>query len=166
MDTAGIHAIEHLGATFLRNDPDWKEKVLYFGPMGCRTGFYLLLAGRYAPEDILDLVARMFRFIVEYDAGNPRRHGKGLWQLSGHEFAACPLLCPQILDGSDRKTLSGAFFLSCLRNNRHKTMKSLWDEEEIPMIYDSRTIEEQAVLHTAQRICAGRAHRAQGQGAG
>lgn len=71
MDTAGIHAIEHLGATFLRNDSDWKEKVLYFGPMGCRTGFYLLLAGRYAPEDILDLVARMFRFIVEYDAEIP-----------------------------------------------------------------------------------------------
>ena len=45
MNTAEVHTIEHLGATYLRNDPTWKERVLYFGPMGCRTGFYLLLAG-------------------------------------------------------------------------------------------------------------------------
>ncbi len=47
MDTAAVHAIEHLGATFLRNDPDWSSKVIYFGPMGCRTGFYLVLFGEY-----------------------------------------------------------------------------------------------------------------------
>ena len=45
MNTAEIHTIEHLGATYLRNDPDWKDRTVYFGPMGCRTGFYLLLAG-------------------------------------------------------------------------------------------------------------------------
>jgi len=45
MNTAEMHTIEHLAATFLRNEPAWKDKVLYFGPMGCRTGFYLLLAG-------------------------------------------------------------------------------------------------------------------------
>ena len=45
MNTAEIHAMEHLGATYLRNDPEWKDRVVYFGPMGCRTGFYLLLAG-------------------------------------------------------------------------------------------------------------------------
>ena len=47
MDTAAVHAIEHLGATFLRNDPQWSDKVIYFGPMGCRTGFYLVLFGDY-----------------------------------------------------------------------------------------------------------------------
>ena len=47
MGTAEVHAIEHLGATYLRNEPDWKDRVVYFGPMGCRTGFYLLLAGEY-----------------------------------------------------------------------------------------------------------------------
>ena len=45
MSTGAVHAIEHLGATYLRNDPAWKDSVLYFGPMGCRTGFYLLMAG-------------------------------------------------------------------------------------------------------------------------
>ena len=71
MDTAGIHAIEHLGATFLRNDPDWKRQVIYFGPMGCRTGFYLVLAGRHEPEGIFDLVARMFAFILGFEGEIP-----------------------------------------------------------------------------------------------
>ena len=71
MDTAGVHAIEHLGATFLRNDPDWKQRIIYFGPMGCRTGFYLVLAGGYQPEEIFDLIARMFGFIIEYTGDIP-----------------------------------------------------------------------------------------------
>ena len=50
LNTAEVHTIEHLGATYLRNEPTWKDKVLYFGPMGCRTGFYLLLAGDYLPK--------------------------------------------------------------------------------------------------------------------
>ena len=61
MDTAAIHALEHLGATFLRNDAEWKERVIYFGPMGCRTGFYLILAGDLESRDILDLLGRMFQ---------------------------------------------------------------------------------------------------------
>ena len=48
MNTAEVHTIEHLGATFLRNHEEWKDKTVYFGPMGCRTGFYLLLAGDYS----------------------------------------------------------------------------------------------------------------------
>ena len=66
MNTAEGHTIEHLAATYLRNEPDWKDKVLYFGPMGCRTGFYLLLAGDYASADIVDLVLECFRFIRDY----------------------------------------------------------------------------------------------------
>lgn len=66
MNTAEVHAIEHLGATFLRNDPDWKDRVLYFGPMGCRTGFYLLLAGDLSAEEIVPLVRAMFLFIRDY----------------------------------------------------------------------------------------------------
>ena len=53
INTAEIHTLEHLGATFLRNHPDWKEKVIYFGPMGCRTGFYLILAGDYISKDVV-----------------------------------------------------------------------------------------------------------------
>lgn len=71
MNTAEVHTIEHLAATYLRNEPKWKEKVLYFGPMGCRTGFYLLLAGDYCAEDVVSLVRDCFRFIAEYDGEVP-----------------------------------------------------------------------------------------------
>ena len=66
MNTAEVHTIEHLGATYLRNEPSWKDKVLYFGPMGCRTGFYLLLIGDYESRDIVPLVRDCFRFIRDY----------------------------------------------------------------------------------------------------
>ena len=55
LNTAEVHTIEHLAATYLRNDPTWREKVVYFGPMGCRTGFYLLLAGDYESKDVVEL---------------------------------------------------------------------------------------------------------------
>ena len=76
MDTAAVHAIEHLGATYLRNDPQWKDRVLYFGPMGCRTGFYLLLAGSYESRDVLPLVDGMFRFIAGYEGEIPGASAK------------------------------------------------------------------------------------------
>lgn len=66
MNTADVHTIEHLGATYLRNEPAWKDRVLYFGPMGCRTGFYLLLSGDYESGDIVPLVLDCFRFIRDY----------------------------------------------------------------------------------------------------
>ena len=71
MDTAAVHAIEHLGATWLRNEPDWKARVLYFGPMGCRTGFYLLLSGEVSAREALPLVDGMFRFIAAYEGEIP-----------------------------------------------------------------------------------------------
>lgn len=66
MNTAEVHTIEHLGATFLRNHPDYRNRIIYFGPMGCRTGFYLLMAGEYRSRDILPLVIQMFEFIRDY----------------------------------------------------------------------------------------------------
>ena len=71
MNTAEVHAIEHLAATYLRNDPQWKDKVLYFGPMGCRTGFYLLLKGDLESRDALPLVLSCFRFIADYQGEIP-----------------------------------------------------------------------------------------------
>lgn len=71
MNTAEIHAIEHLGATFLRNHRVFANKVLYFGPMGCRTGFYLLLAGDYESADIIPLLQEMFLFIRDFDDAVP-----------------------------------------------------------------------------------------------
>jgi len=67
MNTAEMHTIEHLAATYLRNEKNWKHRVLYFGPMGCRTGFYLLMSGDYSSSDILPLVQSCFQFIAEYD---------------------------------------------------------------------------------------------------
>lgn len=66
MNTAEVHTIEHLGATFLRNHPDFSDKTIYFGPMGCRTGFYLLLNGDYTSSDIVSLIQDIFRFIRDY----------------------------------------------------------------------------------------------------
>ena len=66
MNTAELHTSEHLGATFLRNRDDFGDKTLYFGPMGCRTGFYLLLAGDYDSREVLPLVTEMYRFIRDF----------------------------------------------------------------------------------------------------
>lgn len=71
MNTAEVHAIEHLGATFLRNHEEWSPKVLYFGPMGCRTGFYLLLSGDYESKDIVPLMIEMWEFIRDYEGEIP-----------------------------------------------------------------------------------------------
>ena len=71
MNTAEVHTIEHLGATFLRNHPEYGQKIVYFGPMGCRTGFYLILAGDYTSSDILPLVTETFEFIRDYKGEVP-----------------------------------------------------------------------------------------------
>ena len=71
MNTAEVHTLEHLGATFLRNDPEYKDDVIYWGPMGCRTGFYLILAGEKEPEDIIDLMKRLYRFMADFEGEVP-----------------------------------------------------------------------------------------------
>ena len=76
MNTGEVHTIEHLAATYLRNEPAWKERVLYFGPMGCRTGFYLLLAGEYESEDVLTLVLDCFRFVRDFEGEVPGASAK------------------------------------------------------------------------------------------
>lgn len=65
------HTIEHLAATFLRNDEEWKDRVIYWGPMGCLTGNYLLVRGDYKPRDVLDLMRRTFSFIATYEGEVP-----------------------------------------------------------------------------------------------
>lgn len=76
MNTAEIHAIEHLGATFLRNHQVFKEKIIYFGPMGCRTGFYLLIAGEYVSNDIFPLIKELFEFIANFEGDIPGASAK------------------------------------------------------------------------------------------
>lgn len=65
IDVAAMHSLEHLIATFLRNDPDWKDEVIYWGPMGCLTGFYLILKGSRPSREIFDLILRAFRSVQD-----------------------------------------------------------------------------------------------------
>lgn len=76
MNTAEMHTIEHLAATFLRNHPTYGSRTIYFGPMGCRTGFYLLLTGDYSSQDILPLLKEMFTFISEFEGEVPGASAK------------------------------------------------------------------------------------------
>lgn len=71
INTAEIHTIEHLAATFLRNHKDFKDDVIYFGPMGCRTGFYLILVGDLQSSDIVELVKECFEFIRDFEGEVP-----------------------------------------------------------------------------------------------
>ena len=66
-----LHTIEHLAATYLRNEPTWKDKIIYWGPMGCLTGNYLLMKGDLSPQDILPLMQDTFRFIATYEGEIP-----------------------------------------------------------------------------------------------
>ena len=76
MNTAEMHTIEHLAATFLRNHSEFGTKTIYFGPMGCRTGFYLLLFGEYSSRDILPLMKEMFTFIANFEGEVPGASAK------------------------------------------------------------------------------------------
>ncbi len=71
MNTAELHTIEHLGATFLRNKEGWKDRVVYFGPMGCRTGCYVLLEGDLNSKEIVPLVTEMYEFIRDFEGEVP-----------------------------------------------------------------------------------------------
>ena len=96
VDVAAMHSLEHLIATFLRNDPDWKDEVIYWGPMGCLTGFYLILKGDRAPREIFDLLLRAFRSVEEArevpgtspeNCGNYLMHNLGMAQWHARRFA-------------------------------------------------------------------------------
>ena len=71
LHNGAIHTIEHLAATYLRNDEEWKERIVYWGPMGCLTGNYLLLRGDYESKDIVDLMRHTFRFVADFDGETP-----------------------------------------------------------------------------------------------
>ena len=97
IDVAAMHTLEHIIATFLRNDPDWKDQVVYWGPMGCLTGFYLILKGDRAPRELYDLMLRAFRSVKEakevpgatpVSCGRYRMHDLEMAKWYAAEFAA------------------------------------------------------------------------------
>ncbi len=71
LSQGSIHTIEHLAATYLRNDPQWSDKIVYWGPMGCLTGNYLVMSGDLQPQDILDVITETFRFIAGFEGEIP-----------------------------------------------------------------------------------------------
>jgi S-ribosylhomocysteine lyase len=82
MDQPALHTIEHLGATFLRNHQVWAPRVVYFGPMGCRTGFYMILEGEVSAAEALPLVLEMLDFIAAFEGAIPGASAAecGNWQ--------------------------------------------------------------------------------------
>jgi len=71
INTAEIHAIEHLAATFLRNHPTYNNLTVYFGPMGCRTGFYVIFKGDLESMDVVDIMKEMYKFIINFEGDIP-----------------------------------------------------------------------------------------------
>lgn len=98
MNTAEVHTIEHLGATFLRNHPEYGPKTIYFGPMGCRTGFYLLLAGDYSSRDILPLITEMYEFIRDFRGEVPGASAKDCGNYLDMNLPMANLLAKRYLD--------------------------------------------------------------------
>ena len=97
IDVAAMHSLEHIIATFLRNDPDWKDEVVYWGPMGCLTGFYLILKGSRAPQELYDLMLRAFKSVNDVEnvpgtapenCGNYLMHNLEMAKWYANEFAA------------------------------------------------------------------------------
>ena len=98
MNTAEVHTIEHLGATFLRNHKEYASKTIYFGPMGCRTGFYLLLAGDYESKDIVPLMVEMFEFIRDYKDEVPGASAKDCGNYLDMNLGMANYLAKRYLD--------------------------------------------------------------------
>ena len=98
MNTAEVHTMEHLAATFLRNEPVWKEKVLYFGPMGCRTGFYLLLSGDLTSAMIVPLITEMYEFIRDFSGEVPGASAKDCGNYLDMNLPMAKFLAKKYLD--------------------------------------------------------------------
>lgn len=98
MNTAEIHTIEHLGATFLRNDEEFGDRTIYFGPMGCRTGFYLVLAGDLDSRDIVDLLTRLFEFVRDFEGDIPGAAARDCGNYLDQNLAMANFLAARYLD--------------------------------------------------------------------
>lgn len=98
MNTAELHAIEHLAATYLRNDEEYQDKIIYWGPMGCRTGNYLLLAGDYQSKEIVPLIIRTFEFIRDFEGEIPGASAKDCGNYLDMNLGMAKYLAKKYLD--------------------------------------------------------------------
>ena len=98
MNTGTAHAIEHLAATFMRNDPEMKDKIVYFGPMGCRTGFYLLMKGALLPKDLYRLLKDTAEFICAFEGEIPGAAPKDCGNYSDMDLEGAKTYAKKFLD--------------------------------------------------------------------
>ena len=110
LDVPTLHAMEHLAATFLRNDPQWADKTIYFGPMGCRTGNYVLFKGKLESKDIVEIMKKMFRFIADYEGEIPGASAKDCGNYLSMDLPMAKLesekFLKEILENIDEENLS------------------------------------------------------------
>ena len=102
MNTAEVHTMEHLGATFLRNDPEFKDRTIYFGPMGCRTGFYVVLAGDLSSKDIVPLITRMYEFMANFEGEVPGASARDCGNYLDMNLGMAKFLAKKYLDNTLR----------------------------------------------------------------
>lgn len=102
MNTAEIHTMEHLGATFLRNHKEYADKVIYFGPMGCRTGFYLILAGDYESKDVVALITEMYEFMAGFEGEVPGAAARDCGNYLDMNLPITKIVAERFLEGTLR----------------------------------------------------------------
>ena len=100
MNTAEMHAIEHIAATYLRNNKKWQDKIIYLGPMGCRTGFYLILAGDLTSKDILPLIISTFEFIRDFKGDVPGASAKDCGNYLDMNLPLTKIVAKRFLDNT------------------------------------------------------------------
>ena len=93
-----LHTIEHLAATYLRNDAEWKDRIVYWGPMGCLTGNYLLIRGDLESRDIVELMQRTFRFVAGYEGEIPGAAARDCGNYLLHDLPMARLEARRYLD--------------------------------------------------------------------
>lgn len=96
-----LHTIEHLAATYLRNDPEWKDRIIYWGPMGCLTGNYLLMRGDLQPRDIVELMRNTFRFVASFEGEVPGAAAKDCGNYLLHDLPMARLEAKKYLETLD-----------------------------------------------------------------
>ena len=100
LNNAEIHTVEHLGATYLRNDPEFKDRIVYFGPMGCRTGFYLLIGDDLTSAEIAPLVTKMFEFVAHFEGELPGAHPEECGNYLDHNVEMAKYISKRYLENT------------------------------------------------------------------
>ena len=98
LDTSVMHTIEHLMATFLRDDPEWAEKTIYVGPMGCRTGMYVIFKGDLDSADVADIMKKCYQFMADFEGEIPAAKAEMCGNYLDHNLGITKIECQKFVD--------------------------------------------------------------------